>query len=426
MARPGHLQSSSQPPPPRSSPDAGHCVGSNKAREPPPGLRISSPGLGAYENFAARRLRLLLVPFLLLLFLSRLPELSSSGRRAPGDGPGPSGQAQCEPPAAHQACAAPSPRSAPRTGARRGKVEARGGKCGDAEPGRDRSQAAARAWTRRVRGGRPSAVPHGAPSQPAAWGRRALHPQLPPAPGRANPQRTFHSSGHGEPPPPHPCLAFLGRLADARPSLARVRRLASHRGKPRPSVSGAAADPGMEGRRGEAARRTATGADLASHPRDPAWPRAPGPEGASASPGPTENLGGQPRAGGGKAERTKPLGDRDAAQACGAPAHPLSCRAPARPRGSRSAPGAGSPGPRGRLALGSRAGRVESGEGAATARWARGRRAGPATPRPPARAPASPPRSPRRPGYPDEESFSSRFLLPSPRSPVSLEAASII
>ncbi|CAM9556696.1 unnamed protein product [Rangifer tarandus platyrhynchus] len=108
--------------------------------------------------------------------------MSSSGRRARGYRPGPSGQAQCEPPAAHQACAAPSPRSAPRTGARRGKVEARGGTCGDAEPGRDRSQAAARAWTRQVRGGRPSAVPHGAPSQPAAWGRRALHPQLPPTP----------------------------------------------------------------------------------------------------------------------------------------------------------------------------------------------------------------------------------------------------
>ncbi|KAM7236596.1 hypothetical protein CapIbe_012268 [Capra ibex] len=39
-----------KPPPPRSSPDAGHRVGSNKAREPPPGLCISSPGLGAYEN----------------------------------------------------------------------------------------------------------------------------------------------------------------------------------------------------------------------------------------------------------------------------------------------------------------------------------------------------------------------------------------
>ncbi|XP_017913586.1 PREDICTED: basic salivary proline-rich protein 4-like [Capra hircus] len=192
-----------KPPPPRSSPDAGHRVGSNKAREPPPGLCISSPGLGAYENFSARRLHLLSVPFLLLLFLPGLPELSRSGRGARGDRPRPSGQAQCEAPAAHQACAAPSPHSAPRTGARRGKVEARGGTCGDAEPGRGMSQAAARAWTRRVPGGRPSAVPHGAPSQPAARGRRALRPQLPPpTPGRANPQRTFHSSGHGEPPAP--------------------------------------------------------------------------------------------------------------------------------------------------------------------------------------------------------------------------------
>ncbi|XFG06955.1 hypothetical protein AB1E19_010579 [Capra hircus] len=156
-----------------------------------------------WDGFSARRLHLLSVPFLLLLFLPGLPELSRSGRGARGDRPRPSGQAQCEAPAAHQACAAPSPHSAPRTGARRGKVEARGGTCGDAEPGRGMSQAAARAWTRRVPGGRPSAVPHGAPSQPAARGRRALRPQLPPpTPGRANPQRTFHSSGHGEPPAP--------------------------------------------------------------------------------------------------------------------------------------------------------------------------------------------------------------------------------
>lgn len=127
--------------------------------------------------------------------------------------------------------------------------------------------------------------------------------------GRGNPQRTFHSSGHGEPPAPHPCPAFLGRPADSRHSLARVGRLASHRGKPRPSVSsggGRSRDGRPPGRGGERDRDRSR---LGESSRDLAWPRAPGPEGAAASPGPTENLGGQPRAGGGKAEQTKPLGD---------------------------------------------------------------------------------------------------------------------
>lgn len=130
------------------------------------------------------------------LFLSGLPELSRSGRGARGDRPRPSGQAQCEAPAAHQGLRAAPGLALPRAQARAGEgggarrdVRGRGTRARRV-PGRPRG---------RGRGGSREgglAQSRTAPSQLAARGRRASRPQLPPtAPGRANPQRTFHSSG---------------------------------------------------------------------------------------------------------------------------------------------------------------------------------------------------------------------------------------
>lgn len=137
------------------------------------------------------------------------------------------------------------PRAQARTG---GRWRRAAGRAEDAEPGRGVSQAAARAWTRRVPGGRPSAVPHGAPPSLRLGAEpRAL--QLPPPPraartpsGLSTPQAT----GSRQFPP---LSAFLGRPADRRRAVSESSGKAETLG-----VFQGAADPGMEGRRGGAAR----------------------------------------------------------------------------------------------------------------------------------------------------------------------------
>lgn len=116
--------------------------------------------------------------------------LGSAGRRA-----GPSGQAQCEPPAAHQAARParrPRPRPRPRSAPSRAAGESGGARRGARGRGARAPQVPAAGGCGpglSLQGG--LARPHAAP--PPVSPRR-LHPQ-----GRANPQRRLHAYGNGEP-----------------------------------------------------------------------------------------------------------------------------------------------------------------------------------------------------------------------------------
>lgn len=238
----------------------------------------------------------------------RVRELSRSSWGAQGARPGPNRQAQCELPAAHPAARPARPLAlAPRPGARGG--EGGGARRGVRERGAGVRQvpAAARAWTRRVR---PPAARRGAPSQPAARAPRVCALRLP---GTARSPADFLLQGQrgaaSSPPPP----AFLGRPADL-PTPSCTRRAARQRlgrasssASRQPCLRGRrvrSSGPGTGGRPGEAARAAQARAGPANL-RAPRPPRPPRPRQAPRDwlPGPTENLGRQPRAGCRRAEQ---------------------------------------------------------------------------------------------------------------------------